>query len=227
MVLFDLAVVVGLVSAAKAVTDRITNPGWRWAWFVGLSALLVFALVAVPLRTLLVRQRHGIIQAASQARRAAATDALTGLPNRRTTEEIVNALVDEGVPFALAICDLDHFKRLNDGFGHDAGDAALQLFARTLRGAVRQGDVVARHGGEEFVVILPRAAKRHGTDVLERARLELAVVLSDGCCPAYTFSAGVADTSECVDWPSLLHLADQRLLHAKRLGRNRVLASIA
>ncbi|HAP77491.1 MAG TPA: hypothetical protein DCR14_15600 [Acidimicrobiaceae bacterium] len=227
MVFFDLVIVVGLVSTAKAVTDRIENDAARWGWFIALSAVLIFALVAVPLRVMLLRQRHLMVSAANQARRAAATDALTGLPNRRTTDEIVQALLADGVPFAVAICDLDHFKHLNDGFGHDAGDKALRVFAHTLRSVVRHGDVVSRHGGEEFIVILPRAQKCHGADVLERARLELAVVLSDRPCPAYTFSAGVADTSETSEWRHLLELADQRLLHAKRLGRDRVLASIA
>jgi len=135
----------------------------------------------------------------------------------------VRHLLHDRVPFAVALCDLDWFKTLNDTYGHDAGDEALQLFADIVRAAVRADDFVARFGGEEFLVILYRATKAHGSDVLDRARLELAVALTGHSSPAFTFSAGVADTSEAREWRTLLALADERLLSAKRSGRNRVL----
>ena len=225
MVVFDLLVVVGLVAAAKAVSDTM-SVGAGWVWFLLLSASFVFCFVAVPLRVLLVRQQS-IMRQTSEARRQASTDPLTGLPNRRSTEGFVADLLAEGIPFTVAVCDLDHFKNVNDGFGHDVGDSALVLFARTVRRVVRHTDIVVRHGGEEFLVILPRTFKDQAVGVLDRVRLELAVAVADTGSPAYTFSAGVADTTERSDWTALLQVADQRLLHAKRLGRDRVLASIA
>ena len=226
MVVFDLLVVVGLVAAAKAVSDTM-SVGAGWVWFLLLSASFVFCFVAVPLRVLLVRQKQSIMRQTSEARRQASTDPLTGLPNRRSTEGFVADLLAEGIPFTVAVCDLDHFKNVNDGFGHDVGDSALVLFARTVRRVVRHTDIVVRHGGEEFLVILPRTFKDQAVGVLDRVRLELAVAVADTGSPAYTFSAGVADTTERSDWTALLQVADQRLLHAKRLGRDRVLASIA
>jgi diguanylate cyclase (GGDEF)-like protein len=227
MVLLDLTAVVVLVSLAKAVSDGASSPVARWVWFVGLSTVLVFALVAVPMRVLLLRQQRGMHAATMLARRQAETDPLTGLLNRRSLEGVVHSLLSDRVAFSVSICDLDSFKQLNDNHGHDVGDRALRLFANTLRGVVRNGDFVARVGGEEFVVILPESAKRNGFDVLERARLRLGAQLRAETMPRFTFSAGVADTSEVKDWTELMRLADQRLLAAKRAGRDRVLASMA
>ena len=214
-VVVDVVLVVLLACIAKAVSDLAPSALVGWLVFVGVLALLVFLLVAIPLRTLLVHQRKGMLAVTESARRQATTDALTGLPNRRSTDELVRRLLRERIPFAVAICDLDWFKTLNDTFGHDAGDDALRLFGNTLRAAVRSDDLVARHSGEEFVVVMPRATKHHGSDALDRARLELAIALTGSTSPPFTFSAGVADTSEAREW--------RTLLGAKRAGRNRVL----
>lgn len=169
-------------------------------------------------------QRVGMLRATQQAELQASTDPLTGLYNRRSMENAVRALVRDHVPFAVAICDLDHFKMLNDTYGHDTGDRALRVFARTLRNTVRAGDLVSRHGGEEFVVVLPFSDAEAAADVLDRVRLELAMAVSDGRTPAFTVSVGVADTGEIDGYEALLNLADERLLAAKRAGRDRVLA---
>ena len=225
MVLLDLTAVVGLVSVAKALSDRAGSAALRWVIFVVASAVLVFAVVAVPLRVCLLRQQRGMLHAAQTAHQQAVTDALTGLLNRRSLDSVVHSLLRENVRFTVAICDLDRFKLLNDEHGHDTGDQALRLFADALRSVVRNGDFVARLGGEEFVMILPESHKSNGSRVLERARLELVLRLSGHPLPPFTFSAGVADTTEAGDWSELLRLADQRLLAAKRAGRNRVLAT--
>ena len=168
-------------------------------------------------------QRVGMLRATAQAQLQASTDPLTGLYNRRSMENSVRQLVHEHTPFTVSICDLDHFKHLNDTFGHDTGDRALRLFARTLRNTVRANDLVSRHGGEEFVVVLPYADVETAKSILDRVRLELLAALSDGRTPAFTVSAGIADSSEAEDYQTLLALADERLLEAKRAGRDRVL----
>lgn len=217
----------GLVLLARVLSDHAGGATARWVSFAGLTALSVFGLVAIPLRSILMREQRGLMDATKIARQQAETDPLTGLLNRRSLDEIVHSLILEQVRFSVAICDLDQFKQLNDNHGHDVGDRALRLFANTLRGVVRHGDFVARMGGEEFVLIALDSAKHNAFDVLQRARRQLGVQLATDLLPAFTFSGGVADSTEETDWGALLRLADQRLLAAKRAGRDRVLASMA
>ena len=235
MILLDLVVVVALVSLAKAVSDRIGSPKIRWAAFVVLTALLLIVLVAAPLRFMLQRRRRRMRRVTQLAREQAVTDPLTGLLNRRSLDEVVHSLLRDRVPFSVSICDLDDFgnlddahdlndtQDLNDAERHDVSDDSLRVFANTLRHVVRKGDFVARLAGEQFVVVLPESVKRNGLEVLERARLHLRLRLAIDPVPAFTFSAGVADTGEMKGWAQLLRLADQRLLSAKRAGRDRVL----
>lgn len=177
--------------------------------------------------------RVGLLAAMSQSQLQANTDPLTGLLNRRCLENEVRTLVRRRVPFALVLADLDHFKRLNDTFGHDTGDRALRLFARTMRGAVREGDLVARYGGEEFVVVMPQLDATAAAHAFDRVRLELDAALTDGRIPPFTVSAGVVDTAsrasmsdiDLLTLDDLVGDADQLLLRAKREGRNRVLHS--
>ncbi|MEL6344775.1 MAG: diguanylate cyclase [Myxococcota bacterium] len=153
----------------------------------------------------------------------AATDPLTGLLNRRALEEAVRPLIKEEVPFAVAMMDLDKFKRLNDTFGHDAGDRALSTFAKAVQEVVRKGDFVARFGGEEFVVIFPRCTAEQGARTLERVREHLARVTAGSDTPTFTASYGIADTRIGFVLDSLIQTADSALLRAKDQGRDRVL----
>ncbi len=218
--------VVVLVSVARASSDRADGATARWIWFLVLVTVFVFGLVAVPLRLLLVRHKRCLVDETQVARQQAVTDPLTGLLNRRSLDEIVVSLLYAGVAFSVSICDLDQFKRLNDTYGHDVGDRALRLFANTLSSVVRNADFVARMGGDEFVLILPDSTKCIGLDVLHRAQMQLAAQLAADQLPCFTLSGGVADSTEEADWTLLLRLADQRLLAAKRAGRDRVLASM-
>ena len=165
--------------------------------------------------------RIGVLRAFSQTESQAATDPLTGLDNRRSFESKVAKLVDEGRDFVVAFGDLDHFKRLNDAHGHDTGDRALRAFAHTFRNAVRPGDIVARWGGEEFVVAFPDATDDVAAMVLERVRGELAAVVARGSVPPFTVSFGVSEGSE-PDLVSQIASADRALLAAKQAGRDRV-----
>lgn len=166
--------------------------------------------------------RIGVLRAFRKSESQASIDPLTGLLNRRSFEEQVRDLVKSGARFAVAYGDLDHFKRLNDTHGHDTGDRSLRLFSRTLRETIRPGDVAARWGGEEFVLLLPDASASDGAEVLERIRKNLAVAQQSGKIPPFTVSFGVGDNYDAAEFTDLLAMADGALLTAKRAGRDRV-----
>lgn len=165
--------------------------------------------------------------------RVAHTDALTGLPNRRAIlhrfqEEIARAVRHKD-KLALAILDLDHFKRVNDARGHAVGDEMLKAAAAAFTGAKRDEDILARIGGEEFLVVLASCRTIEGAvQAAERMREALAGVelRAGGETLRMTASVGVAlYPDEGADWDSLFTAADRRLYAAKGAGRNVVVAS--
>lgn len=162
-------------------------------------------------------------------RSAARSDALTGLANRRAIAEWLDGACLQamhlGTPLSLMIVDLDHFKEVNDTFGHPAGDEVLQHAARCFRGHLRPSDRVCRWGGDEFLIALPDADGQTAATVAERLRL---VFAADPRARGTTMTIGIADTHGLPDQrglPSggaqdLIALADECLLAAKRAGRN-------
>ena len=171
-----------------------------------------------------------------QSVEAAVTDPLTGLHNRRYMESHLRTLVDEslhkGRALSMLVADIDHFKLVNDQFGHDAGDAVLREFAARLKRNTRGIDLACRMGGEEFVVIMPdtdlEKACRVGERLREGTAAEPFKVAQGGTAIPVTASVGVAclemanDTSE-----TIFKRADQALYAAKRTGRNRVASDAA
>ncbi len=159
-------------------------------------------------------------------------DALTGLANRRSFELALAREVDRvarsGEPALLLMLDIDHFKRVNDRFGHAAGDAVLRSVATALVDSVRPMDLVARVGGEEFAIILPNCAAAFGATVAERVRrrVERSPVMAGpaGTAVDVTISIGGAFAPQWVrSTPALwVERADQQLYRAKALGRNLV-----
>lgn len=166
--------------------------------------------------------RIGMLRVMQRTSLQAATDSLTGLLNRRSLEARAYELLQRTEPFALAMGDLDHFKRLNDTHGHEAGDRALRLFARTLRASVRSEDLVCRFGGEEFVLVFPRLTATEASQVLRRTQEELLVATAKGNVPGFTVSFGVTDSHQAGTLEELLRVADLHLFRAKREGRNRI-----
>jgi diguanylate cyclase (GGDEF)-like protein len=126
-----------------------------------------------------------------------------------------------GLQYAFVLCDLDHFKKLNDTHGHDAGDKALRVFADVLRGCMRSEDMPARWGGEEFALVLARANAAQAAEAVERIRAALAAALLAGTAPAFTASYGIADSSMEPQLEQLARLADDALYQAKEGGRDR------
>jgi diguanylate cyclase (GGDEF)-like protein len=163
----------------------------------------------------------------------AATDPLTGAANRRQFIDRVEAEIarakHNGAPFSLLALDLDHFKIINDSYGHQAGDRVLQRFVTKCRDAIRPFDGVARVGGEEFMVLLPQAALDTARSIGERIRAAIAGTPFEadiGQPIEVTVSIGVSEfgrDGETID--AILRKADERLYHAKHQGRNRVVAA--
>lgn len=176
----------------------------------------------------------GIARWSVQLRASSTHDALTGLLNRGTFEGHLHnewlLAMRRGAPLSLAIIDLDEFKQVNDRWGHAAGDTVLREVAAILRRDVRRSDLVARWGGEEFMVALPGATLPDAADLVEELRTRIAdtpVTLSGGRDVRVSLSAGVAV------WPvdgataqEVIACADERLLIAKRAGRNRVVTAV-
>jgi diguanylate cyclase (GGDEF)-like protein len=157
----------------------------------------------------------------------AQTDPLTGLANKRAIEETVKRMHAHAVraasPLAVLVVDLDHFKRVNDTYGHSRGDDALAATAHAMSETVRGSDFVGRMGGEEFIVLLPDTANDAAVHVAQKLREAIEVLDVPGVPCGLTASVGVATyPDDAVESHEVLRLADRALYLAKRLGRNRV-----
>jgi diguanylate cyclase (GGDEF)-like protein len=190
----------------------------------GLLALAALMLLTLVLTRPLLRAFRWTEQQASEAR----IDALTGLANRRALEEILAAEISRAQRFthalAVVLLDLDRFKEINDSFGHAAGDAMLREVSRLLTSLARQGDTVARWGGEEFVVVLPETDLAGAQRFAERLRR---TIESHAVGEMKTSSScGVATMLPDDSVDELLGAADQALYEAKSNGRNRTESAI-
>lgn len=161
---------------------------------------------------------------------AAHTDVLTGLANRRAfSKAMMSQIADVERRQTTAFCalfDIDHFKSVNDRYGHEAGDRALQAFAKIASETVRQSDTVARVGGEEFAIILSGAGVDAALLVCDRLRERAAILripLADGQSISFTVSAGVAPIEAGASEAAILRDADAALYRAKSAGRNRLM----
>lgn len=188
-------------------------------------------------RTQVRRKRYGdfLRQKLDHNLEMAVTDPLTGLHNRRYMNGQLDALVARanrgGDPVALLVLDIDHFKSVNDSFGHDAGDEVLREFSVRLATNVRAVDLPCRFGGEEFVVVMPGTTLEDAHRIAERIRRDVGAApfrILGGEPLGITVSVGVAATTGGDDTPaSLLKRADEGVYEAKNSGRNRVVARAA
>lgn len=160
----------------------------------------------------------------------ARVDPLTGIYNRRAFDECCDIEFSRaqrsGTSFAIIMCDLDHFKKVNDEHGHHVGDEVLRRFTAILKDRIRQHDVVARFGGEEFVLLLPNNNTEQGLQVAEQLRAKTAATqITIGSDISLTLSASFGVAHYCAgdsEWSAVLHRADNALYTAKKQGRNRV-----
>jgi diguanylate cyclase (GGDEF)-like protein len=167
-------------------------------------------------------ERLAMLRAFELSQTEANSDSLTGLLTRRSLENGVRDLQESGVSYAVAYGDLDHFKQLNDVFGHEAGDRALRTFSHVLRDSLRPADIPCRYGGEEFVIVLPGCAIPEAVQVLERVMQRTAERLAAGHHPSFTVSFGLASSDQAAEFHQVVALADEALLQAKSAGRNEI-----
>jgi diguanylate cyclase (GGDEF)-like protein len=214
------AIQVGFVAVSYTTALFMTGgPDTRLAeWLVPLAAVV---LGAVLIGSVADRLREMIVRLADAAR----TDVLTGLLNRRGFEELIETELERarrgGRPLVLAVGDIDHFKQLNDRFGHRVGDRALEKLSQALFANARRIDHVARIGGEEFALIMPDSGEHDGYIAAERLRWAIHQAFEDDSAPI-TISFGIAafpTHGTTVD--SLYQAADHAMYAAKELGRDR------
>ena len=161
-------------------------------------------------------------------RRSMFLDSLTGLLNHITSKQrvasAVHAAVADNTPLCVAMIDIDHFKNVNDTYGHPMGDRVIRSVAWLLKQRVRKTDAVGRYGGEEFLVILPQAHADRARQLLERIRIDFSQFRHpvDGGSFACTFSCGIAQLVPGASAPALIKLADDALYQAKHQGRNQI-----
>lgn len=213
---------------ATAIRLLLTDPeGAEGLLYYGLPLSMVAAavLIALGVADRLRDQRIAL----SDAERRAQTDPLTGVLNRRSLVERLEAAClrarARGLPIALLFIDLDHFKEINDSYGHPAGDACLRAIIDPIHAELRQSDVIGRYGGEEFVVILSSADVSAAEPIAERIRNRVADVRVEGFGEPIrlTCSIGVATSDTLGVWGEhLIARADAAVYDAKRSGRNRV-----
>ncbi|MBA5637607.1 GGDEF domain-containing protein [Duganella sp. LX20W] len=210
---------------------------WRLPWLLCVSGLMQYAFtVALATVMLLVmrmfQQKSFLLE--QQLLHLSQHDSLTGACNRRYLEEVAErelALAQRhGRKLAVAMLDIDHFKQVNDQYGHETGDRVLQALVRTCQGELREIDHFGRLGGEEFVCVLPETDRDDALRCAERLRHSLSMLaIATPFGPLhFTVSVGVAVYGPGhANWPALLHDADLALYRAKHDGRNRVvLASL-
>ena len=231
----------GSISAPVGFALHVRAPWWRRWWFYGSCTLASVATVIGTWRMrvrLLLHQRRRleklvgertaeIEQARSELERLAMSDMLTGLPNRRALmtllEEKVATALSSQAPLAVLLCDIDHFKKINDGYGHLAGDAVLTEFGKRLSLIIELPEAAGRYGGEEFCVVLSAPRKK----VLERVAVIRSAIADSpyhvgGTSRAVTSSGGLAFLRVGESALSLLARADAALYRAKEKGRNRI-----
>jgi diguanylate cyclase (GGDEF)-like protein len=210
-----VATAVALTTGQLALTSDATVAVRAVAWA---SVVWVMGLIIVVIRPLVTERRRALDAMTALA----ATDTLTGLPNRRhfmtSARRMLTFADDEDRPCTLILFDIDHFKSVNDAYGHDTGDQVLTGVASAMRSATRSDDLVARLGGEEFAVLMLGASPLHA----QHLAAELAALLNDIDPIGVTASYGVVEAKPGeLDVSELLVRADVALYQAKRAGRNR------
>ena len=232
-------IVVEFVSGAAGVVLAIAFTSQSTPYFVlllavlaaGMLVIMKYALMRVRLEKLVDERTEELRVQAEEFERQATHDKLTGLPNRRHADSYLQQQVDlaqrKKRTGALALADVDHIKRINDGYSHAVGDQVLERVARILREGCRKTDFVSRYGGEEFMLYFPDTGVDRAMQVCTELRQAVQDADWSDVAPefAVTISLGLAEIRDDAHSRTILDEADTRLYRAKREGRNRVIAA--
>jgi diguanylate cyclase (GGDEF)-like protein len=229
----------GLAIASLAATsaglvgfDPVAYPVAIEAFNVALGSISMIAVATLTaemsrLRNRLRRQKEELLQAVAKIQTLATVDELTSLANRRHMNAVLQEQSSNGGAVCIALLDIDYFKNVNDRYGHAVGDSVLRLFADTARAELRANDVLARWGGEEFLLMLPETALADAVRVLERMAARFSACSVDGIDPSIhiTFSAGAAQRAPGEALDTTISRADKAMYQAKSSGRNRIVSA--
>lgn len=229
VIIITLIAVAASLAATMAAVDLLNNRGYGLHTEIAAAlAACIPLVVAPPIVWYLVDLLLRIHRVEQEMRALASYDSLTGLPSRHAFFDNANNYVSlarrESKTFSVMIIDLDHFKSINDRYGHPAGDAVLKLFADVLNSVVRRSDITGRLGGEEFAIVLPSTNISEALEFSGRLHHAIgqAVLKYKGSAIRYTASIGLSefetDSGNNVD--ELLARADLALYQAKQSGRN-------
>src|SRR5262245_56263946 len=230
-----LTVLIGVLALTMPITLAFALRADRSHLALAFVAVMYLAASFRSIRTLSFffgrsyRLAHELQREKERVEELARTDFLTALLNRRAfyaaSEHLLAIAARYGQPLSVLMLDIDHFKSINDRFGHGTGDAVIRALADLIRGQLRHADTGGRLGGEEFAAVLPETPLDGAIAIAERLRqaAEIMVVAHEGNAVRFTISVGVA-TFAAGTVPALLDSADRALYEAKRSGRNRVVS---
>lgn len=225
----------------ESLLESIFSPGPHEIYMRGI-VLILFTIVSIFSRSLLVEQERMNVELThhksnlektvslrtQQLEKLASIDDLTQIYNRRKFFELANYELERTTryprPLSVMMIDVDHFKKINDQFGHQVGDSTLQLLSKTIFDAIRTTDIFGRIGGEEFALVLPETPKQAANDFAERIRLKIADTSFPGV-EKITISLGVTEYYSDDTEDSVFNRADVALYAAKESGRNKVVSA--
>ncbi len=188
----------------------------------GLKSVRSWYFEAYYLKSALIRSLSFLQGQVSYFKDQSTTDPLTGVTNRRTMDAMLSEWHKKHMMHSIILLDLDHFKSVNDTYGHAVGDKVLQFLAKNMKAVAREHDICCRYGGEEFIILLPNTSAEEATIVAEHLRQQLANSHSP-CGRPVTLSAGVAEYPKMASTTeALMEAADGALYLAKQAGRNQV-----
>lgn len=226
----------GFTCALLVAHDPVAFPARTEAMNFFLTSVAITAVTFIArdlhrLRMRVQQQTEDLLEAMARIERLATIDELTSLSNRRHMHELLD--IEERRQqqryraTCIALIDVDHFKQINDRYGHAGGDAALRTLAHAARGMLRAGDTLARWGGEEFLLLMPDTVLKDGVCVMERmlAAVRTMPLLAGEPDFRLTFSAGVAESQADERIADAIRRADMALYRAKEQGRDRIVSA--